>query len=76
MILLRLIALFWKPIAWVLGALGIYGKGRADARAKAKLHAQKTYMDKRKRMDNADADLHDDPGILRDILRARDPKQR
>ena len=76
MIVLRLIALFWKPIAWVLGIGATYLKGRADARRRAKAAAQKDYINKRKAMDNADADLPDDPGILRDWLRARDPNKR
>jgi hypothetical protein len=31
-----LLAGAWKPIAWALGALGLYAKGRSDAKAKAK----------------------------------------
>jgi hypothetical protein len=72
MIYARLITLILK----LLTALGLYGKGRADARQKAKMQAQKTYINKRKAMDNADADLPDDTGILRDWMRARDPDKR
>ncbi len=42
--ILRILWLFWKPIAALLGIGATYLKGRADARAKAKIedyeHAQ------------------------------------
>ena len=76
MILLRLIALFWKPIAALLGVGALYLKGRADARQKAKLQAQKQYIETSKRMDNADEALPDDSNMLRDWLQHRDPNKR
>lgn len=73
MIILRLIALFWRPIAWVLGIGATYLKGRADARAKRKVQDLQSYADTRKAIDDADASISHDPGVLRDWLRARDP---
>jgi hypothetical protein len=76
MILLRLLLALWKPIATLLGFGATYLKGRADARQKATLQAQKTYINKRKAMDNADDSLPSDMGVIRDLLRARDPDKR
>ena len=71
MILLRLIALFWKPIAWVLGIGATYLKGRADARAKRKVQDLQSYADTRKAID--DAEIHgDDPDAARRWLSERD----
>ena len=66
----------WKPVAWALGALGLYAKGTLDARQRAKIRAQRAYINRRKAMDNADDDLPDDIGVIRSLLRSRDPKQR
>ena len=73
MILLRILLALWRPIAALLGIGAVYIKGRTDARQKAKLRAQKTYINKRKAMDNADADLPDDSNMLRDWLQHRNP---
>lgn len=76
MILLRLLlAGLWKPVALLLAALGLYGNGRADARRQTALEAEQAYAKTRKDMDDADA-TGDDPAVLRDWLRARDPGQR
>ncbi len=76
MIFLRILLLFWKPIAWLLGAAGIYGKATLDARQRAKLKAQKQYIDTRKRMDNADEDLPDDIGVIRGLMQSRNTDKR
>lgn len=76
MIILRILLALWRPIAALLGIGAVYIKGRTDARRRAKLRAQKTYINKRKAMDNADADLPDDSNMLRDWLQHRNPDQR
>ena len=76
MIILRILLALWRPIAALLGIGAVYIKGRTDARQKAKLQAQKTYINKRKAMDNADDDLPGDFGVIRDLMRARDPNKR
>lgn len=50
----------------------LYLKGRSDARQRATAKAQKRYIETRKRMDNADADLPDEIGVIRSLLRSRD----
>jgi hypothetical protein len=66
----------WKPVAWALGALGLYVKGRSDANAKADLRDLKAHKKTTERMQDAEAAMGDDPAVLRDSLRKRDPKQR
>jgi hypothetical protein len=66
----------WKPILAVLGALGLYVKGRADAAAKADLRDLKAHQKTTERMQDADAAMGDDPAVLRDRLRKRDPNVR
>ena len=66
----------WKPIAAILGALGLYAKGRTDARQRATAKARKAYIETRKRMDNADADLPDDIGVIRGLMQSRNPDKR
>ncbi len=66
----------WKPILAVLGALGLYVKGRSDAKAKADLRDLKAHKKTTERMQDADAAMGDDPAVLRDSLRKRDPDQR
>ena len=63
----------WKPLLAVLGALGLYAKGRADAKAKADLRDLKGFKKTTERMQDADAAMGDDPAVLRDSLRQRDP---
>jgi hypothetical protein len=36
-----LLAGAWRPIAWALGALGLYVKGRSDAKAKRDMQDMK-----------------------------------
>jgi hypothetical protein len=63
----------WKPLLAVLGAAGLYVKGRADAKAKADLRDLKGFKKTTERMQDADAAMGDDPAVLRDSLRQRDP---
>jgi hypothetical protein len=62
--------------AAVLGALGIYFKGRSDANAKRDAGDAKAYRTTTKGMQDADAAMGDDPAVLRDSLRQRDPQKR
>jgi hypothetical protein len=72
--LLRLLAALWKPLAWLLGALGLYGKGRADAARARDLRAAREYQ---KTMEKAhDAPVHTDAAAARRRMRARKPDQR
>ena len=66
----------WKPILKVLGLAGVYFKGRADAKAKADLKDLKGFKKTTERMRDADAAMGDDPAVLRDSLRKRDPNKR
>ena len=72
---LRMLAPLLRPLLWLLAALGVYGKLRADAKAKNALQAAEGYGKTRKDMDDADT-TGDDPAVLREWLRARDPDQR
>ena len=65
----------WKPLLAVLGALGLYAKGRSDAKAKADLRDLKDFKETTERMQDADAAMGDDPAVLRDSLRQRDPNK-
>ena len=65
----------WKPLLAVLGALGLYAKGRADAKAKDDLRDLKGFKKTTERMQDADAAMGDDPAVLRDSLRQRDPNK-
>lgn len=66
----------WRPLLAVLGAAGVYVKGRADAKAKADLRDLKGFKKTTERMQDADAAMGDDPAALREWLRKRDPDQR
>ena len=63
----------WRPLLAVLGALGLYAKVRADAKAKADLRNLKGFKKTTERIQDADAAMGDDPAVLRDSLRQRDP---
>lgn len=62
--------------AALLGILGVYVKGRRDAKAKADLRDLKGFKKTTERMQDADAAMGDDPAVLRDSLRQRDPNKR
>ena len=66
----------WKPLMAVLGAVGLYAKGRRDAKAKADLRDLKGFKKTTERMQDADAAMGDDPAVLRDSMRQRDPNKR
>lgn len=67
----------WQVIAPLLlavfGGLGFYAKGKSDGRAKINAEADRAYRQSTERMQDAEADLSDDPAVLREQLRARDP---
>ena len=65
----------WRPLLAVLGALGLYAKGRSDAKAKADLRDLKGFKKTTERIQDADAAMGDDPAVLRDSLRQRDPNK-
>lgn len=65
----------WKPLLAVLGAAGLYVKGRADAKAKADLRDLNGFKETTERIQDADAAMGDDPAVLRDSLRQRDPNK-
>jgi len=65
----------WRPLLAVLGAAGLYAKGRADAKAKADLRDLKGFKKTTERIQDADAAMGDDPAVLRDSLRQRDPNK-
>lgn len=66
----------WRPILKGLAMVGLYFKGRADARAKAETRDLKGFKQTTERMQDADAAMGDDPAALREWLRKRDPDQR
>ena len=55
----------------VLVFLGVYAKGRKDKRRETALEAAERMAKTRKRMDDAEASMGDDPAVLRDSLRER-----
>ena len=65
----------WRPLLAVLGAAGVYVKGRADAKAKREIQDLKGFKETTERMQDADAAMGDDPAVLRDSLRQRDPNK-
>ena len=65
----------WRPLLAVIGAAGLYAKGRADAKAKADLRDLKGFKKTTERIQDADAAMGDDPAVLRDSLRQRDPNK-
>ena len=60
----------------VLGAAALYFKGRSDAKAKADMRDLKGFKKTTERMQDADVAMGDDPAVLRDRMRQRDPNQR
>lgn len=63
-------------VAAILGAVGLYFKGRSDAKAKSDLKDLRGFKETTERMQDADAAFGDDPAILRERLRKRDPDKR
>ena len=62
--------------AALLGLGGFYLKGRRDAKAKADLRDLNGFKQTTERMQDADVAMGDDPAVLRDSLRQRDPNKR
>lgn len=67
--ILSLLQTFWKPLAALLAGFAAYGKGRADAKAKAERKAMKNEIETRKRIDNAET--VDGPSAAAEWLRKR-----
>ena len=67
--ILGLLRTFWKPLAALLAGFAAYGKGRADAKAKADLRNAKAKLETRKRIDGAD--IADGPNTARSWLHER-----
>lgn len=65
----------WAAVAALAAGLALYLKGRSDASAKAAAKESAAYRDTRKDMDDAQANLGDDPAALRDWLRERAKKR-
>jgi hypothetical protein len=60
-----------------LVAVGVaFFRGKASERAKHELKAARSYKTTTERMQDADASMGDDPAVLRDRMRERDPNQR
>lgn len=68
-------------LPWLIGGaaalftliLGVFAI-RRDARRETALESAERYTETRKRMDDADQSLADDPAVLRDFLRDRGTK--
>ena len=63
----------WKPFALLLAVLAVFWRGRASARQQTALEAAEAYARTRKGMDKADAEISDDPHVLRSALSVRPP---
>ena len=63
-------------IGILVGFLGLQRSSRKDARQETALEAAERYAKQRKAIDNEDANSSDDPAILRELLRHRDPGTR
>jgi len=58
-------------LAVIIGIAGAYRRGRKDQRQETALEAAERYAKTRKRMDDAEVAMGDDPAVLRDSLRER-----
>ena len=72
-----------KLAPFIIGALGILAgflglrrSIRKDARQETALAAAQRYAKQRKAIDDAESHASDDPAILRELLRHRDPGTR
>lgn len=72
---LDLLAVIGSVIAALIGAVGLYRKGRKDVRRETALEAAERYAKTRKDMDDAQGNLSDDAGVLREWLRERGEKR-
>lgn len=63
-----------KAIPWLLGLiglLGVYLRGKHNGRVKATREVMENYAKTRKRMDDAESDIGDDPAAAKRWLRER-----
>lgn len=70
--------LMGEAVGWIagalvllIGALGLYAKGRKDTRRETALEAAEREAKTRKKMEIADETTPSDPAVLRDWLRER-----
>lgn len=61
----------WKPFALLLALLAVWWRGRASARQETALEAAERYAKTRRRMDDAESNLGNDPDAARRWLRER-----
>ena len=60
-------------VAMIAAILGLRSGIRKDAKREADLKAAQRYAKQRKAIDDAESHASDDPAILRELLRHRDP---
>ena len=72
---MRVLRLFWKPVAAAFALLLLWARLRAGRRAAEALAQQSAYRDTREAMDAVE-DLGDDPALARRWLQSRDPAAR
>ncbi len=60
-------------VAMIAAILGLRSGIRKDAKREADLKAAQRYAKQRKAIDDEDANSSDDPAILRELLKHRDP---
>ncbi len=58
-------------LAVIIGIAGAYRRGRRDQRQETALEAAERYAKTRKRMDDAEVAMGDDPSVLRTWLKER-----
>ena len=63
-------------VALIAAILGLRSGIRKDAKREADLKAAQRYAKQRKAIDDAESHASDDPAILRELLRHRDPGTR
>ena len=63
-------------VALIAAILGLRSGIRKDAKREADLKAAQRYAKQRKAIDDAESHASDDPAILRELLKHRDPGTR
>ena len=63
-------------VAMIAAILGLRSGIRKDAKREADLKAAQRYAKQRKAIDDAESHASDDPAILRELLKHRDPGTR
>ena len=76
LLLAKLAPFIIGAIGILAGFLGLRRSIRKDARQETALEAAERYAKQRKAIDDADANSSDDPAILRELLKHRDPGKR